>query len=120
MTRFFYDFDDDPASVLLKVRHKKEPPKNVSREDASLQKSRYRKNCRGKQHFKEHAEAQQALERYMSQIIFSSMAIYFCHRHAGFCLGHNKRMLNSTIRFREGKMARQYMGTNMATPESYY
>ena len=120
MKRYFDEVDENLSPVKLKVRQKVNSYARIPHEDAQLMKSRRRSNCRGKIRYTEHATAQKALERYMSQIIFSSMEIYWCGRHTCYHLGHNKRMLRSTIEFREAELARNLTTMTMATPGSYY
>ena len=55
------------------------------------------KSCCDKIAFADFTDAEKALSKYMSRIIFSTMTVYSCVTHHGFHLGHDRLMIPSEV-----------------------
>ena len=62
-------------------------------------------DCRDKQHYQTHWEAQKALDEYLEDILFSNMVIYPCRIHGGFHRGHDWFMSNTEVVHRENNLS---------------
>ena len=102
MTVYVRDFDiDELIGLNIRIRDRKKLVSRTVRQHVSLRTTRQRKNCKRKMRFKEYADAERALESYMSRIMFSNMGFYWCHRHSAHHLGHDKRLPKDLIVSRE-------------------
>tara|TARA_Y100000817_G_C16797562_1_gene518101 strand:- start:233 stop:511 length:279 start_codon:yes stop_codon:yes gene_type:complete len=52
----------------------------------------FKDNCNNKIKYLDENHALEALEKYISSVLFSNMDTYYCKKHNCFHLGHNQRM----------------------------
>lgn len=101
---------EELTGLSIKVRDQKKLSTKTTKDHAPLQVLQQRKNCKHKMRFKEYVDAEQALERYLSRIMFSSMGIYWCHKHVCYHLGHNRRLVDDSIVLRELDIVQREIG----------